>query len=267
MTRCAEVVGDPIAQSLSPLIHGYWLEALGITARYDRRLVARGGVAAYLAERRADRDWCGCNVTMPLKLEALRAADIADDRALAAGAANLITVKDGQLHAANTDVGAIAVLVERVAQPGQRVTLLGNGGAARAALVALVALGLRDVCIHSRDRGEAIKLAVEFGLSVEPGALGDPVTSDGLVNATPLGMTGQPVLAIDLGAMPAGGWVFDMVTDPAETALVGAARAHGLATIIGLDMLVEQAATSFSALFGVDPPRDRDAGLWNILRP
>lgn len=265
----AEVIGDPIDQSLSPAIHGFWLEALGIDARYGRQRVTRAELPTYLNERRTDPDWRGSNVTMPLKLDAVALADAAADRAVAAGAANVLMMREGRLVAANTDVGAIAALVARLNDAKARmgsITLLGNGGAARAALVALKLLGLSVVRIQARDLGEAVKLAVEFGLEAEPTPFTEQIVSDGLINATPLGMAGQECLNCDLSHMPASGWVFDMVTSPGDTPLVEAARVRGLLVITGLEMLVEQAATSFKLFFGQDPPRDRDGELWQKLR-
>ena len=265
----AEVIGDPIDHSLSPAIHGFWLEALGIEATYGRRKVSRADLPAYLAEKRGDPGWRGSNVTMPLKLDAVALADAAADRAIAAGAANLLMMRDGQLVAANTDVGAIATLLARLHEANARmgsVTLLGNGGAARAALVALKLVEISAVRIQARDLGEAMKLAVEFGLDAEPAPFTAQIGSDGLINATPLGMAGRDCLNCDLSHMPQTGWVFDMVSNPADTPLIAAARELGLAVMTGLDMLVEQAATSFKLFFGQDPPRDRDGELWQKLR-
>jgi shikimate dehydrogenase len=264
----AEVIGDPIDHSLSPVIHRFWLDALGIDADYRRRQVTRADLPAYIEERRKDGDWRGANVTMPLKLDAAALADEATDRAVAAGAANVLMMREGRLVAANTDVGAIAALLARLHQAKAAmgsVTLLGNGGAARAALVALKLVGLRAVRIQARDMAQAMKLAVEFGLEAEPAPLTAPIISDGLINATPLGMTGRDCLNCNLDHLPANGWVFDMVTDPPETPLVVAAREHSLAVLTGLDMLVEQAATSFTLFFGAEPPRDLDAELWHKL--
>jgi shikimate dehydrogenase len=265
----AEVIGDPIDHSLSPAIHGFWLEALGIKASYGRRQVTRADLPAYLTEKRTDLDWSGSNVTMPLKLDAVALADSAADRAVAAGAANVLMMRDGQLVAANTDVGAIAALLAKLHEAKARmgsVTLLGNGGAARAALVALKLVGISAVRIQARDLASATKLCVEFGLDVGPLPLTEPIESDGVINATPLGTTGGDCLNCDLARLPAGGWVFDMVNNPAETPLVEAARQRGLAVVTGLDMLIEQAATSFHLFFGQDPPRDRDEELWQRLK-
>jgi len=266
----AEVIGDPIEHSMSPLIHGYWFELSDVRASYRRKLVTRADLPDYLAEKRADPDWRGSNVTMPLKLDALALADQASDRAVAAGAANLLLPREGKLFAANTDVGAIATLVDRQRDAGraaQSVTVLGNGGAARAALVALRLLGIDQVRIQARDLAEAASLAVEFGLAAAPAQLTAPIATDALINATPLGMPGRECLNCDVSQMAAAGFVFDMVGSPADTPLIAAARERGLAVVTGFEMLVEQAATSFKLLFGQDPPRDRDKDLWHRLTP
>ena len=206
---------------------------------------------------------------MPLKLDAVALADGASDRAVAAGAANLLMMRDGRLTAANTDVGAIVTLLGKLHQAKARmgsVTLLGNGGAARAALVALKLVGVTNVRVQARDLSEARRLAVEFGLETGPAPFTEPIVSDGLINATPLGMPGRDCLNCDLQDMPAQGWVFDMAYGPSETPLIEAAKEAGLQMVDGLDMLVEQAAASFELFFGQKPPRDRDAELWQLLR-
>lgn len=264
----AEVIGDPVAQSRSPAIHSFWLRASGIAGDYRARQVTRGELAAYLADRRADPDWRGCNVTMPLKLDALLLADEPTDRAAAAGAANLLVRRDGKLIAANTDVGAILTLASPLVTPNAAtpITLLGNGGAARAVLLALRLLGAGPVTLQARDMAEAVKLAVEFRLDDGPRRFDTPVDSRGLINATPLGMAGVAPTSIDISNMPAGGWVMDLVSAPLPTPLLAAAVARGLTAIDGLAVLVEQAADSFELLFGAKPPRERDAELFASLR-
>jgi shikimate dehydrogenase len=266
VTIYAEVIGDPIAHSRSPLVHGFWLKALKIDADYRRTLVTRAEFPNYLAKRRADPDWRGCNVTMPLKLDAVALADDAADRAVAAGAANMLLPRKGKLIAGNTDVGGVIAIVERLRTAGAAmgaVTVLGTGGAARAVLVALRFCKIPRVVIEARDMGEARKLAVEFGLD-EPRAFDAPITTDGLINATPLGMPGRPDLCCALGAMPRQGWVFDLVT-LADTPLIERARGQGLHVANGLAMLVEQAAESFPLLFDAKPPRDQDSALLKQL--
>ena len=263
-TPYAEVIGDPIVQSKSPLIHRFWLDALGVNGDYRATRVSRGELAAYLADRRADPAWRGCNVTMPLKLDALLAADDPTDRATAAGAANLLTMREGKLIAANSDVGAVRDLVAPLARDS--VTLLGNGGAARAVLLALKSLGVDEIRLQARDMAEATALCVEFALGEGPRLFDTPVDSRGLINATPIGMSGIAPTHIDIAAMPADGWVFDLVSAPLPTALLAQALARQLTTIDGLSMLVEQAADSFELLFGSKPPRDRDGALFAMLR-
>jgi shikimate dehydrogenase len=263
----AEVIGDPVEQSKSPVIHRFWLEKLGLAGDYRASRVTRAELRAFLDGRRADPAWRGCNVTMPLKLDAAAIAGQVTDRAVAAGAANLLLPRDGQIIAANSDVGGVLHLLgPRLANGSRNVTLLGNGGAARAVLVALRMLGCDQVRIQARDLGEAYKLAVEFRLSEEPTRFDQPVDTDGLVNATPLGMSGMEPIMIDIAPMPANGWVFDLVTGPAPTRLVAAAEARGLATIDGIALLVEQAAESFKAFFGQDAPRQCDEELMARLR-
>lgn len=267
-TGYAEVIGDPIVQSRSPAIHQFWLEKAGLAFDYRATRVTRAELPDYVANRRADPAWRGCNVTMPLKLDAVILADAADDRAVAAGAANLLVPRDGRILAGNTDVGAILRLLGPRLGKGapDGITLLGNGGAARAVLVALRMLGIGNVRIHARDLSAALKLAVEFGLEDAPRPFDQPVASGGLINATPLGMVGVDAVTIDIAAMPAGAWVFDMVPDPNQTPLLRAAQARGLGMIDGLSMLVEQAADSFTLLFGQEAPRQYDVELMARLR-
>ncbi|MBB3764798.1 shikimate dehydrogenase family protein [Sphingomicrobium lutaoense] len=265
----AEVIGDPIEGSKSPVIHRFWLEKAGIAGAYDRRRVERGKLDAYLAERRPDPDWRGANVTMPLKLDAIAAADRATDRAVAAGAANLLVPRDGELVAGNSDVGAVMFLLARLHEEGRamgRITLFGNGGAARAVLVSCRSLGLVDVVIHARNMTRAVKLAVEFGLAHPPRPFTAPVTGDGIINATPLGMDGNKCLNCDVSGLSDNGWVFDLVTAPARTPLIEDAEKRGLAIVDGIDMLVEQAAASFQLFFDAEAPRDYDAELFERLR-
>jgi shikimate dehydrogenase len=266
----AEVIGDPIAHSRSPQIHRFWLDALGLAGDYRATQVTRAELAAFIAGRRSDPEWRGCNVTMPLKLDALTLADEGSDRALGTGAANIIVPREGKLLAGNTDVGAIAKLIEQFARSGapmRSVTLLGSGGGARAVLTALHLIGFRMVRIQSRNVSEAYALAVQHKLAVEPAPFDAPIDGDGLINATPLGMTGQLPLDLDFSAMTANGWVIDLVTTPNPTTLVRLAAARGMTAVGGVGMLVEQAAESFKLFFGQEPPRDKDGELMHRLTP
>ncbi len=264
----AEVIGDPIVQSKSPAIHRFWLDALSLDGDYRATKVSRGDLADYLERRRADPAWRGCNVTMPVKLDALLMADSASDLATATGATNLLVHRDGQLRAGNTDVTAIRDLIAPLVKnrTETRIVVLGNGGAARAALLALRLLETGPAILQARDMAEATSLAVEFRTRERPRPFDTPIDAVGLINATPIGMSGVAPTPIDIGPMVKDGWVLDLVSAPLPTPLTTAARPRGLTVIDGLSVLVEQAADSFEALFGVAPPRDRDAELLAMLR-
>ncbi|WP_265587464.1 shikimate dehydrogenase family protein [Sphingomicrobium arenosum] len=265
----AEVIGSPIEQSKSPLIHAHWLKELGLAADYRRREVGKDGLHAYLAEKRVDPAWLGCNVTMPVKLEAIRLADEATDRAVTTGAANMLVPRDGKIVAGNSDVGAVMLLLARLHEAGRpmaRIHLYGTGGAARAVLVAAASLGHNGIVIHARDVQKAVKLAVQFGLAYAPVPLDTPPQGDGIINATPLGMVGHECLNCDVSGLGENGWVFDMVSAPVETMLLKAAKAKGLGIVDGIDMLVEQAASSFELFFGQPPKRADDEALFARLR-
>jgi shikimate dehydrogenase len=202
-------------------------------------------------------------------LYSLTLAYQASDRALGSGAANIIIPRDGKLLAGNTDVSAIAKLIEQFAKSGapmRAVTLLGSGGGARAVLMALRLMGFHMVRIQSRNVSEAFALAVQHGLEVQPVPFDAPIEGDGLINATPLGMTGQLPLELDFSAMTKNGWVIDLVTTPNPTSLVRDAAARGMTAVGGIGMLVEQAAESFTLFFGKEPPRDKDEELMQKLK-
>ncbi len=263
----AEVIGDPIGHSKSPLIHGFWLDALGIAADYRACHVTLDGLAEYLETRREDRHWRGCNVTLPHKVAVLdHLADPCDVRATI-GAANLVLrAEDGRLGAANTDAGGFYVPIAGLDLTGQPVVVLGAGGAARAVLFALSRIDCGPVTVLNRTPLKAAALLSSFGLKGQALPLTAPLPPAALVvNASTLGMAGQPPLNLDLSPLPDEAVVYDIVYTPIETGLLAAAHDRGLNTVDGLEMLVGQAAIAFEALFGAEPPRDRDGELRNLL--
>lgn len=265
----AEIIGDPVDHLRSPAVISFWIAKARIDARFGATRVERRNLAGFIARRQADPAWKGCTIAAPLKLDALMLADDITDRAAAAGAANLLTLREGKLVAANTDVGAMLAVLQPLLQrdANQGITIFGDGGAARSILVALKLLGaIPLVRLQSRDQGAAAALSVEFGLEHGPVPFDMPVASSGLINATPLGRPGFPAVAFDLAKMPDEGWVVDLVAEGQDTALLRAARARGLSATAGLAILVEQCAASFELLFGAPPPRAHDADLFAMLR-
>jgi shikimate dehydrogenase len=253
------VIGDPIAQSKSPIIHRFWLDQLGLDADYRKTLVTAEDLPAFFAARRDDPDWRGCNVTMPHKLAALDHVDDRGDVRGGIGAINTVfRAEDGVAIGTNTDAGGFYAPLT-----GRAVTVIGAGGAARAILFALARMDVGPVTLLNRNVLKAGVLLSAFGLKGQALPLSAPLSPDTglLVNASTLGMTGQPPLDLDLRELGEDSVVYDIVYSPLETPLLAAARARGLETVDGLEMLIGQAALAFELFFGAAPPRDRDDDL------
>ncbi|MBB5704789.1 shikimate dehydrogenase family protein [Sphingopyxis panaciterrulae] len=263
----AEVIGDPIAQSKSPLIHDFWLDALGLVGRYARAHVKPEGLAAYIAERRADPDWRGCNITMPHKQAIMDLVDDPGDIRGTIGAMNTVVRQpDGALIGTNTDAAGFYAPLAELDLAGAPVIVVGAGGAARAVLFALARAGVGFVTMIGRSPLKAMGLLATFGLKGGTAALDAPLPPAALlVNASSLGMTGQPPLDLDLSSLPGEAIVYDLVYSPLRTGLLGAAEARGLDTVDGLDMLIGQAALAFELFFGAAPPEGRDEELRALL--
>jgi shikimate dehydrogenase len=257
------VMGHPIAQSRSPMLHGYWLASLGLPGSYERADVPPDGFDAFMARFLAD-GFVGGNVTAPHKQAAFRAMARLDPVATEIGAVNTIWVENGELVGGNTDAhGFIANLDDRA--PGWeeragRAVLLGAGGAARAAIVALRARGLPIVLVN-RTLDTATELAAHFSRFSGPeitAACWNELPSvleeaDLLVNTTVLGMLGKPAMTIDLSPLKPSATVYDLVYVPLDTGLLRAARARGHCTVDGLGMLLHQAVPGFTKWFGAEP--------------
>ncbi|WP_294171269.1 shikimate dehydrogenase [uncultured Sphingomonas sp.] len=285
-TPYAEVIGDPIAHSKSPLIHGFWLGKLGLEGAYRATRVTTDELHLYLAERRRDPSWRGCNVTMPLKRAVVPYAGRLSDDTSVLGAANLL-LPDGQgvLRAENSDVRGVAEPLSRLPRadyPGHVATyvqIIGSGGAAFAAGLGAARAGFGDFDVFCRSREQGLTLAgligTPFGECQSIDALGpirnpdsgpeDQRYSHVIINATPLGMAGQPEVPVDLSSYYPDTIVFEMVYHPLETGLVKQARALGLRVIDGVDMLVAQGARAFEAFYGHSAPREHDAELRRLL--
>jgi shikimate dehydrogenase len=276
----AEVIGDPIAHSKSPLIHGYWLEKLGYRSDYRKTRIEPAELEAYFAERRGDADWLGCNVTIPHKQAVRACLDRLDPAAERIGAVNLVVREGGQLVGYNSDAAGFLeplrpLLVQR--HLFRMARIIGAGGAARAVAHALWRQGFTIVII-ARDAEKAEALRSEFDPAHSyVGALADLAFPtdfgfddrqgilDLVVNTTSLGMTGQPPLQLDFSHVPPGAIIYDIVYAPIETPLLTEARARGLRTFDGLEMLVGQAAVAFEKFFGHPAPREHDAELRDLL--
>lgn len=246
MLRLA-VLGDPVARSRSPVMHTAALEHVGIDGAYLARQVDLGGFELACTEIRSGR-LDGANVTMPYKRDALRLADAASAEAAHAGAANTLSRSDAGLQADNTDVGGILDVWARRALPDEGpILVLGTGGAAAAALVALQQRSLR-VSGRRPEAAEALVFALGIEAMVVP--WGNAVEGSVLVNATPLGMRGESLPDAVLGGAEA---LFDMAYGAEPTPATR--RMEGRPVADGIDLLVAQAARSFEIWTGQQAPR------------
>lgn len=255
-TRVFAVVGDPVAHSLSPLIHNRWLAEAGLDAVYvalhlksadaasDLRALARAGVA-------------GLNVTLPHKIAALAASDEASDEARLVGAANTLVPAKGGWRAHNTDVAGFALAVSHAAPgldlKGRRVVLIGAGGAARAALVHLSRAGA-DIVLANRTVETASHVAAELAPSARCIGLeelaAEAAKADLLINSASLGHAGAQPPKLPAGE---GRNFLDLSYGEAARTMLAAAEAAGWRAQDGLAMLVGQAAAAFRLWHGSDP--------------
>jgi shikimate dehydrogenase len=257
----AGVIGWPVAQSRSPVLHGHWLAQYGIRGTYLPLPVQPERLADAIRGLRA-LGFSGCNVTIPHKLAVLKLVDRVDPVAARIGAVNTVVVQDdGTLSGFNTDAyGFLASL--RDVRPDFRaasgpVVILGAGGAARAVVVSLLDDGAHDIRLTNRTLERAQELACidrsritvidweKRNAALDGAAL--------LVNTTSQGMVGYPPLDIALDALPKTAMVSDIVYNPLETQLLAAARKHGNIAVDGLGMLLHQAVPAFEAFYGVRP--------------
>jgi shikimate dehydrogenase len=262
--KLAGIVGWPVGHSMSPMLHGFWIEEYGIDAAYVPLAVRKEDFATAMNGLRL-AGFRGVNVTVPHKEAAFALADCCNATAETAGAAKLLLFGDSGVEARNTDAAGLAASLNASlgsgALAGSPAVIWGAGGMARAAVCALSDLGVSEIRILNRDRTRAESLATalaprtkarlvcagfeDWGRAGKDAAL--------LVNATSTGMKGVPPLALPLDVLPVSAAVFDAVYNPLETRLLAEAKARGLRTIDGLGMLIHQAVPAFAAFFGVEP--------------
>ncbi len=263
--KVAGIIGWPVAHSLSPWLHRHWLAQLGIDGAYVPMPARREDFSEVL-NGLMGAGFVGVNVTVPHKQAAFAIAHESDAPAQQTGAANLLLFRPGGwIEARNTDVAGLAASLAEELGPdtlnGHGAMLLGAGGAARAAVLALAGLGVGEIRILSRDesrgQGFAAHLQPHVPTSLVPLPWTEwPVAARTivlLVNATSAGMSGSAELDLPLEHLPVGAAVYDLVYHPPQTALLKQAHARGLKACNGLGMLIHQAAPTFAAFYGQTP--------------
>jgi shikimate dehydrogenase len=254
----AGVVGSPVTHSLSPLIHGAWIEVARLDAVYAPFAAKTEDFGLFVKSLRGGVIR-GLNVTLPFKERALALATSVSERARLAGAANLLIFEPtGAIVADNTDgVGMLAALAEQAPRFDPRsgpVVILGAGGAARGAAAALVEAGVPQVRIVNRTHERAETLAKAVGAKAMALDAGPFEGAALIVNATTLGLGGGAGPAAAFQSAAPGAVALDMVYRPLRTEFLERAARAGLMTVDGLAMLIGQARPSFEAFFGAPPP-------------
>ncbi|MEM7197085.1 MAG: shikimate dehydrogenase [Pseudomonadota bacterium] len=266
----AGVIGHPVAHSLSPLIHNHWCVQQDIAGQYERFDIAPDHLENAVQELVA-KGLAGFNVTIPHKQAIMALCTHVDARAKKAGAVNTIVIaKDKTLSGFNTDVIGFRDNLKAHAAFAQRkrtsAIILGAGGTARAAILALQELGFTHITIVNRTVERAQALADQFTCHAQEYDHIEKISHncDCLVNTTALGMH-REMLPISLASFPPHCLVTDCVYTPLMTPLLLDAQTRGLAIQDGLGMLLYQAVDGFCAWFD---PKERpvvDAGLRAIL--
>ena len=206
--------------------------------------------------------FAGCNLTIPHKQQAMSIVDTVDSIAKNIGAISCVVVRpDGSLAGSNNDCyGFIQNLKQE--QPGWRadagpITVIGAGGGSRAVCYGLAQEGAKEIRLVNRTLARAQGIANEFGgpIKAYPWEQRHDLLEGAatVVNATSQGMVGNPALDIDLGKLPAGALVADIIYIPLETPFLAAARQRGNKTVNGLGMLMQQVRPAWKAWFGIDP--------------
>lgn len=258
----AGVIGWPVAHSLSPRLHGFWLGAYGIDGAYVPLAVKPEDLGA--AVRALPKlGFQGANVTVPHKQAVMAHLDRVDPLARRIGAVNTLVVDDdGAIEGQNTDAfGFMENLKDSApdwSAESAPAVVVGAGGAARAVIVGLLDAGAPAVRLVNRTRARAEELAATLDdpriETVDWTARAGTLEGAGLVvNTTTLGMSGNPPLDLDLTGLAPEAVVTDIVYTPLETPLLKAAKAQGLKTVDGLGMLIHQARPGFAAWFGRAP--------------
>ncbi|MFY0659654.1 MAG: shikimate dehydrogenase [Shimia sp.] len=260
----AGVIGNPIAHSKSPVLHGHWLKTYDIAGHYVPLEVEADALGDVL-KAMPKMGFVGCNVTIPHKERVMQFVDQITDRATLIGAVNtLIFLNDGSILGDNTDgYGFIENLRQGArewdASAGPAV-VLGAGGAARAVVASLLDAGAPEILLTNRTRVRADKLREDFGARVkvvEWVQAGNILEAGAtLVNTTSLGMTGKSELRVPMDGLHKETVVTDLVYTPLTTNFLRTANEIGCVTVDGLGMLLHQAVPGFERWFGRRPVVD-----------
>ena len=260
----AGVIGNPIAHSKSPKLHNYWLSKYKINGFYIPFSVTTEKLETSIRSL-MELGFSGVNVTIPHKTNVLSFADSITDRAALIGAANtLYFSKSGKIHADNTDgYGFIQNIIDEIPEYDfydKTALIYGAGGSARAIASALLSNGVKEVGITNRTRSKAQIISENLGAKVSVvdwRAAPDTITKvDIIINATSMGMVGQPDFSQPISRAKKTALVVDIVYNPLITELIKEAKKMKLKTVGGIGMLINQAVPGFEHWFQKKPQID-----------
>ena len=262
----AGVIGNPIAHSKSPKLHKYWLSKYKINGFYIPFSVTNDKLETSIKSL-IELGFSGVNITIPHKTSVLSFADSITDRAALIGAANtLYFSKSGKIHADNTDgYGFIQNIVDEIPDYDfydKTALIYGAGGSARAIASALLSNGVKEVGITNRTRSKAQIISENLGAKVSVvdwRAAPDTITKvDIIINATSMGMVGQPDFSQPISRAKKTALVVDIVYNPLITGLIKEAKKLKLKTVGGIGMLINQAVPGFEHWFQKKPQVDEE---------
>ncbi len=254
------VIGNPIAHSLSPIIHNWWIQKSNLSAVYKTYKLEKNELDGFVEF--AKNNMLGFNVTTPHKQNIVKYCSSLSQAAMKIGAVNTVVIKNKKLFGDNTDAYGFKKCLEintlNVDLNYKKAIIIGAGGAARAIVFALIEMKFKQIIIINRTLKTAQNLAEEFNIKLKTNIIKAeklehiknflPKVSL-LVNATICGMNNSNNLILPLEKMPAGGVVFDIVYCPLTTELLATSKNHKLNTVQGIDMLLYQAISGFKQFF------------------
>lgn len=246
----AGVIGDPIAHSLSPKIHNFFLKQLEIKGSYEAILIKKDSLIEGVQDL-VNQGFAGFNVTIPHKEKIFEICDELDETAQLTGAVNTVVITpQKKLRGLNSDVsGFLQNLKNSVPDfdlKNKTCFVIGAGGAARAVVFGLIKSGVRKIYLTNRTP----KKLFEAEFLDKENFTKNLSECDLLVNTTSLGMIGQEPLDLDLAQLKKSAIVYDIVYKPLHTELLKNAEARGNKIVTGIGMLVEQALVGFEIWFG-----------------
>lgn len=246
------VIGYPVAHSKSPDIHRYWLEKYKIHGRYEALTIDPDMFDTQIKHMK--KQYVGWNVTLPYKTRMIDHLDRLTPSAASAGAVNTVYKdRDGKWVGDNTDITGIEMTIKGNIKKFKRALVLGAGGAARACVIALKNLGVKEVFISNRSTTRLKKLQSFFPeIEIVPWADVDKkiMDIDLLINATACGLNNENLLPFKFTYLSSQHTVLDIVYIPLKTELLNIAEQRGAKTIDGLWMLLYQATPGFEKWFG-----------------